>query len=61
LPQAQARCLGHTVRADPRSTVDPALSVAESHGSVARVHPTLAEHVTTDGGATMHVCSHCAA
>ena len=54
--EARARWLGHKVHADLHITVDPQLSVAESHGIVERVQQALAEHVTAFGGATIHVC-----
>jgi cation diffusion facilitator family transporter len=59
--EARARWLGHKVHADLHITVDPTLSVAESHGIVERVQQALAEHVTAFGGATIHVCPHGAA
>jgi divalent metal cation (Fe/Co/Zn/Cd) transporter len=52
----RARWLGHKVHADLHITVDPQLSVAESHRIVERVHGTLASHVRAFGGATIHVC-----
>ena len=52
----RARWLGHKVHADLHITVDPHLSVAESHRIVEDVHRTLAEHVRSFGGATIHVC-----
>lgn len=54
--EARARWLGHKVHADLHITVDPALSVAESHGIAERVQQALAEHVPAFGGATIHVC-----
>jgi cation diffusion facilitator family transporter len=54
--EARARWLGHKVHADLHITVDPHLSVAESHGIVERVQLALAEHVPAFGGATIHVC-----
>jgi cation diffusion facilitator family transporter len=52
----RARWLGHKVQADLHITVDPDLSVAESHAIVERVHGMLASHVRSFGGATVHVC-----
>jgi cation diffusion facilitator family transporter len=52
----RARWLGHKVHADLHITVDPHISVADSHRIVERVHGTLANHVRAFGGATVHVC-----
>jgi cation diffusion facilitator family transporter len=54
--EVRARWLGHKVHADLHITVDPHLSVTESHGIVERVHAVLADHVPAFGGATIHVC-----
>jgi len=54
--QARARWLGHKVHADLHVTVDPHLSVVESHAIVERVQAALADHIPALGGATIHVC-----
>ncbi len=54
--EAQARWLGHKVYAELHLTVDPDLTVAESHAIVDRVQEALAAHVTAFGRATVHVC-----
>ncbi|MDP9369887.1 MAG: cation diffusion facilitator family transporter, partial [Chloroflexota bacterium] len=54
--QARARWLGHKIHADLHVTVDPHLSVLESHAIVERVQAALADHVPAFGGATIHVC-----
>lgn len=54
--QARARWLGHKVHADLHVTVDPSLTVEQSHVIVDRVRDELAEHVTAFGDATIHVC-----
>ena len=54
--EARARWLGHKVHADLHITVDPDLTVAESHAIVDRVRAALADHIPALGGATVHVC-----
>ena len=54
--EARARWLGHKVQADLHVTVDRRLSVAEAHAIVDRVQHSLADHVPSFGGATIHVC-----
>lgn len=54
--EARARWLGHRVHADLHVTVDPLLSVAEAHQVVEEVHRALVDHVSTLGGAIIHVC-----
>lgn len=54
--EARARWVGHKVRAELHVTVDPALTVAESHAITDRVVQSLADHVPAFGGATVHVC-----
>lgn len=53
---ARARWIGHKVHADLHITVDPRLTVQESHGIVERVQSVLASHISSFGGATIHVC-----
>jgi cation diffusion facilitator family transporter len=52
----RARWLGHKVYAELHITVDPDLTVAESHHMGERVHEQLAAHVPAFGDATIHVC-----
>ncbi|MGH2532640.1 MAG: cation diffusion facilitator family transporter [Thermomicrobiales bacterium] len=54
--EVRARWLGHRVHADLHVTVDSRLSVAESHRVVEQVQRALADHVSTFGGAIVHVC-----
>jgi cation diffusion facilitator family transporter len=54
--EARARWLGHKVHADLHITVDPNLTVAESHALVDRVQEALAAHIPALGGAVVHVC-----
>jgi len=54
--EARARWLGHKVHADLHITVDPNLTVAESHAIVERVEAVLAEHIPALGGTMVHVC-----
>jgi cation diffusion facilitator family transporter len=54
--QARARWLGHSVQVDLHVTVDPALTVEDSHAIVERVHEALAGHVRAFGSANIHVC-----
>lgn len=54
--EARARWLGHKVHADLHITVEPDLSVADSHAIVDRVQAALAEHIPALGDATVHVC-----
>lgn len=54
--EARARWLGHKVHADLHITVDPSLTVAESHVIADRVRDALAEHIPALGGAMVHVC-----
>ncbi|TAK25273.1 MAG: cation transporter [Chloroflexota bacterium] len=52
----RARWLGHKVHADLHISVDPQLSVLESHRIAESVLHVLADHVRSFGGATVHVC-----
>jgi cation diffusion facilitator family transporter len=52
----RARWLGHKVYAELHITVDPDLTVAESHHMGERVHEQLVAHVPAFGDATIHVC-----
>ena len=52
----RARWLGHKVHADLHISVDPDLSVEESHRIAERVEGALASNVRSFGGATVHVC-----
>jgi cation diffusion facilitator family transporter len=54
--QVRARWLGHKVYADLHITVDPDLTVAESHEIGDRVYEELAAHVPAFGDVTVHVC-----
>lgn len=54
--EVRVRWLGHKVHADLHISVDPDLTVAESHGIVERVHAALRARVPAFGGATIHVC-----
>lgn len=54
--EARARWLGHKVHADLHISVDPNLTVAESHAIAERVEAALAEHIPALGGAMVHVC-----
>lgn len=54
--EVRARWLGHKVHADLHITLDPHLSLLESHALVERVESALREHVPAFGGATIHVC-----
>jgi cation diffusion facilitator family transporter len=53
---ARARWVGHRVFADLHITVDPAMSVEESHAIVEKVEKSLIEHVPAFGEAIIHVC-----
>lgn len=54
--EVRARWLGHKVYAELHITVDPTLSVQESHDIGERVYDQLASHVPAFGDATVHVC-----
>ena len=54
--EARARWLGHKVHADLHITVNPNLTVAESHLLVDRVQEALADHIPALGRAVVHVC-----
>ncbi len=54
--EARARWLWHKVHADLHITVDPELTVTESHALVDRVQEAPAAHIPALGGATVHVC-----
>src|SRR5215203_4351135 len=54
--EARARWLGHKVHADLHITVDPNLTVAESHALVDRVQEAPAAHIPALGRAVVHVC-----
>ena len=52
----RARWLGHKVHADLHISVDPDLSVEESHRIAQQVEGALASTVRSFGGAMVHVC-----
>jgi cation diffusion facilitator family transporter len=52
----RARWLGHKVMAELHITVDPDLTVAESHALGEQVQAQLAAHVPAFGEAVVHVC-----
>ncbi|MEO7716450.1 MAG: cation diffusion facilitator family transporter [Capsulimonas sp.] len=54
--QARARWHGHRVFADLHITVDPDLSVHDSHAITDAVQDALREHVASFGEAVVHVC-----
>ncbi len=54
--QVRARWVGHKVQTDLHITVDPDLSVRESHAIVEEVEQTLRGHIRSFGGAVVHVC-----
>jgi len=54
--QARARWVGHRVFVDLHITVDPDMSVKDSHAIVDAVQQTLKEHVPSFGEATIHIC-----
>jgi divalent metal cation (Fe/Co/Zn/Cd) transporter len=54
--EVRARWVGHKIHADLHITVEPELSVAESHAIAEQVHRQLATHVPAFGRATIHVC-----
>lgn len=54
--EAQARWLGHKVRAELHVVVDRTLSVEESHRIGDRVQETLRARIPALGHATIHVC-----
>jgi cation diffusion facilitator family transporter len=54
--QVRARWLGHRLHADLHVTVDPHLTVAESHAIIERVYQSLKQHVPAFSDATIHVC-----
>lgn len=54
--QVRARWVGHKVQADLHITVDPDLSVRQSHAIVEEVERTLQDHIRSFGGAVIHVC-----
>jgi len=54
--EVRAQWLGHRVHADLHITVDPHLSVRQSHAIVEQVEAALAQDVPAFGGATVHVC-----
>lgn len=53
---ARARWHGHRVFADLHITVDPDMSVRDSHAIVSAVEETLKKHVPSFGEALIHVC-----
>ena len=54
--QVRARWVGHKVHADLHITVDPDLSVRESHAIAEAVERNLRAHIRSFGGAVIHVC-----
>ncbi len=54
--QARARWVGHRVFMDLHITVDPHMSVADSHTVVTAVEQALKAHVPSFGEALIHVC-----
>jgi len=54
--QVRARWVGHKVQADLHITVDPDLSVRESHAITEAVERNLREHIRSFGGVVIHVC-----
>ncbi len=54
--EVRARWIGHKVHADLHITVDPHLTVDESHSITERVYDALNDHVPAFGGAMIHVC-----
>jgi cation diffusion facilitator family transporter len=54
--QVRARWVGHKVQADLHITVDPDLTVRESHAIAEDVERTLRAHIGALGGAVVHVC-----
>ncbi len=54
--QVRARWVGHKVHTDLHITVNPDLSVRESHAIAAEVEHTLRQHIRSFGGAVIHVC-----
>jgi len=54
--EVRVRWLGHKVHADLHISVDPRLSVADSHDIVDRVIESIADHTPSFGVATVHVC-----
>lgn len=54
--QVRARWVGHKIQTDLHITVDPGLSVRESHAITEAVERNLREHVRSFGGAVVHVC-----
>lgn len=54
--QVRARWVGHKIHTDLHITVDPDLSVRESHAITEAVERNLREHIRSFGGAVIHVC-----
>lgn len=54
--RVRARWVGHKVEADLHITVDPELTVRESHAIGERVERALRDRVRALGGAVIHVC-----
>ena len=54
--RVRARWVGHKIEADLHITVDPDLTVRESHAIGERVEQTLRGQVRSLGGATIHIC-----
>lgn len=54
--RVRARWVGHKVEADLHVTVDPDLSVRDSHAIGERVEQALREQIRSLGGATIHIC-----
>ncbi len=53
---ARARWVGHKIEADLHITVDPDLTVRESHAIGERVEQALRDQIRSLGGATIHIC-----
>jgi len=54
--RARARWVGHKIEADLHITVDPDLTVRESHAIGERVEQALRDQIRSLGGATIHIC-----
>lgn len=54
--RVRARWVGHKIEADLHITVDPNLTVRESHAIGERVEQALRDQIRSLGGATIHIC-----
>lgn len=54
--RVRARWVGHKIEADLHITVDPDLTVRESHAIGERVEQALCDQIRSLGGATIHIC-----